>query len=276
MSKYIVSVCGCGWLGKPLAKRLVGLGYAVKGTKRKKDEAAALAREGIEGFAIDIMSPQTWTSQSELFNADTLIINIAAGRKTGSFPEYVAAMSLFIQHAKASGIQHVLFVSSTSVYGNAKGLVTENLLPVPETDSGRAHVEIENVVREVFEGNGTILRLAGLIGGSRHPIKLLSGRTEISGGNEPVNLIHREDCIRAIENLLHYQVWGETLHLSSEHSPSREEYYQWSAKELGLAIPHFLPSDGGGKIVNSDVSRSKLSLALTYPSPYDMLPEMDK
>ncbi len=49
-----VSICGCGWLGLPLAKQLVRDGYEVYGSNRDKNRAAQLTEAGIRGIALSL------------------------------------------------------------------------------------------------------------------------------------------------------------------------------------------------------------------------------
>ena len=45
-----ISIIGCGWLGFPLAKHLIRLGYHIKGSTTSKDKLTKLESEGIEAF----------------------------------------------------------------------------------------------------------------------------------------------------------------------------------------------------------------------------------
>ena len=50
-------VIGCGYVGTPLAKRLVELGHEVWGIRRTAESAADLQQIGVKPFAADISHP---------------------------------------------------------------------------------------------------------------------------------------------------------------------------------------------------------------------------
>ena len=49
-----ISILGCGWLGLPLAKALIGNGFSVKGFTTSVDKITLLENAGITTFLIDI------------------------------------------------------------------------------------------------------------------------------------------------------------------------------------------------------------------------------
>lgn len=265
-----VSVCGCGWLGLPLAEYLLSKGYAVTGSKRTDEGVALLKNKGIEGVVFDIFNTDSAQTTNVLFDTDVFIANIPPGRKTLEGDGFVTAMKAMIDAAKAGNVKQFIFVSTTSVYGEVKGNVIESTECHPDTASGRAHRELETYVQAQFPENGVIVRFSGLVGGSRHPAKFLAGREGIANGKDPVNLVHRDDCISAMEAIIGNQLGGEILHLSASKHPTREAYYQWAAAELGLPEPQFVAEGGEGKRICPDFSLKALGIELRYPSPYLM------
>ncbi|MDD1781792.1 SDR family oxidoreductase [Enterovibrio sp. ZSDZ35] len=265
-----ISVCGCGWLGMPLAKQLVSSGFKVIGTKRSASDAEALNQYGIHGIQFDLMTFDRSPPNTAIFDADTLVLNIPPGRRTIDKASFVTGMKAVIDEAKSQGVGQVIFISTTSVYGSAKGVIDESTLCTPDTESGMAHVELEQHVIKQFADQGVVLRLSGLVGGERHPARYLAGRKDIANGNDPVNLIHRDDCINAIQAIIEQNLTGGVYHLSAQEHPTRAAFYQWAAAEMGMEPPTFLDSDGTGKCIDAEATQSALSLMLKYPSPYDM------
>jgi nucleoside-diphosphate-sugar epimerase len=105
--------------------------------------------------------------------------------------------------------------------------------------------------------NYCILRLAGLIGANRHPVKYLSGRT-IENGNMRVNLINRKDVINAIIHVIEKDHWNDIFNLCSPEHPSKADYYNAEARKQGIPAPTFLSSDKIGKEVSSDKIHQEL------------------
>ncbi|WP_028022708.1 NAD-dependent epimerase/dehydratase family protein [Enterovibrio calviensis] len=270
-----VSVCGCGWLGLALAENLANNGFDVTGSKRTDIAAAALSEYGIQGVVYDIYDENAQDEKAALFSNDVFVANIPPGRRTFERETFVTAMKNLVDRAKAGGTKQFVFISTTSVYGGAKGEIVESTVCEPDTESGKAHNEIERYVLTQFPEGGVVLRFSGLVGDTRHPAKHMAGRAGIAGGKDPVNLIHREDCIQAISAIIHQQCGGETFHLSAFEHPSRSEFYRWAAGAMGLVEPEFIEDGGEGKWISPDYTVKHLGLRLRYPSPYDMpLPEL--
>ncbi|MGF1767802.1 NAD(P)H-binding protein [Enterovibrio makurazakiensis] len=270
-----VSVCGCGWLGLALAENLANNGFGVSGSKRTDAAATALSHQGIQGVVYDIYDDNTEDEASSLFSNDVFVANIPPGRQTFEREKFVTAMKTLVDRAKAGGTKQFIFISTTSVYGSAMGKIVESTLCEPDTESGKAHHDIERYVLAQFPDGGVVLRFSGLVGDTRHPAKHMAGRTGIANGHDPVNLIHREDCIQAISAIIHKQSGGETFHLSALAHPSRREFYRWAAGEMGLVQPEFIEDGGEGKWISPDYTVQHLGLSLRYSSPYDMpLPEL--
>ncbi|MGF1756930.1 SDR family oxidoreductase [Photobacterium sagamiensis] len=299
-----VSICGCGWLGLPLAKFLVAKGLEVYGSKTRADSASRLLQYGIHGIALTIPFANTVdenafddknkrdhqsarqlskltdlnksTELTKFFQTDVLVINVPPRRKTMSGNEYVEAIVSLSDAAKKASCQRVIFVSTTSVYGGLTGEVLETSIPQPDTESGLAHFNIEQRLRESWGDDLVVLRLAGLIGPDRHPVKFLAGREGLAGGEEPVNLVHLDDCIQAIGSIIHQQPALKVLHLAATSHPTRKQYYTAMASRAGLSKPIFTAGSAmGGKIINADNSCRVLGIMLQHDDLMVHSPEID-
>ena len=92
--------------------------------------------------------------------------------------------------------------------GMLKGKITEETEPNPATESGKQLLICEKMFREDEELQTTIIRFGGLICLDRHPVTMLSGRENLTGGNAPVNLIHLNDCINLIYMVIKNELWN--------------------------------------------------------------------
>ena len=194
-----ISILGCGWLGFPLAIHLANKGYVVKGSTRSPQKLAAFHEYKILPFLIEVNKRIKGNNIPLFFQSDILFINIPPGRKrkdvARSHPLQIAAI---LDHAHKYGIRKILFISSTSVYGNVNRIVTEADDLQPETSSAEALVKAEELLMGQTAIEVTILRMGGLVGLKRPAGRFLAGKTDIRNGLAPVNMVHQEDCIAII------------------------------------------------------------------------------
>ncbi|GHA37806.1 NAD-dependent epimerase/dehydratase family protein [Photobacterium aphoticum] len=280
-----VSICGCGWLGYPLADHLVQLGAQVWGSRQTVAAAEALSAIGVNGIPLclpnDVVSPSQ--AVRDFFATDVLVVNVPPGRQPGSVDAWQQNVSQLLDVAQQCGTQRVIFISTTVVYGNAKGTVYEDTPVQPETASGQAHADMEQLVLQMWGDNAVVLRLSGLIGPGRHPVRFLSGRKAIPHGGDPVNLIHQADCIAAIRRIitLGQQGWGgHILHLAAHDHPSRSAYYCAMANQAGLPLPDFAPDSTAeiqqrdAKVIDAGRTCELLGLTLLNPHLMSLPPEI--
>ncbi|MGB5499393.1 MAG: SDR family oxidoreductase, partial [Maribacter sp.] len=221
-----IAVMGCGWLGLPLAKSLLEDGCQVHGSTTTQDKRNDLTKLGIVPFLISLTEEKI-IGDIAGFLADTelIVINVPPKLRGGNKENYVNKMQLLHTAIKASSVQKILFVSSTSVYGDIDGEVTEETIPCPSTESGKQLLASENLFRDDAKLQTTIIRFGGLIGPDRHPITILSGRKGLTNGNDVINLIHLEDCIGIIKATIQNDWWDELFNGVYPYHPSKQEYY---------------------------------------------------
>lgn len=238
MSKKI-GIAGMGWLGMPLAQRLHLLGFQVKGTVTQSEKATSLRLNGFDVYTILVTEKGIQGDfQGFLQDIDTLIVMIPPGLRRHSGGDYVMKMTHFVEGMEQAKIKKCIFISSTSVYGDAQGQVTEADIPVPESEAGRQLLQVEQLFfHSSFQT--TIIRFGGLMGGSRQPVRFLAGRDDLSGGKAPVNLIHREDCIGIILTIIKESQYGHIFNAVYPDHPFKEIYYKEKALELGLQAPEY-------------------------------------
>ncbi|MES2812263.1 MAG: NAD-dependent epimerase/dehydratase family protein [Bacteroidota bacterium] len=260
INKITISILGCGWLGFPLAKRHIEKGFSVKGSTTSIEKLHVLEVDKIQPFLIDLTEEKVKGNVFDfLSNSEILIIDIPPklrGEHKENFVQKIQNIIPFVEEAK---VKKVLFVSSTSVYGEDNAIVTEETNPNPITESGKQLLEVEKILQNNSNFKTTVLRFGGLIGPNRQPIKHLSGRENIENPNAPINLIHQLDCIEIIEKIILRNIFGETFNAVAPFHPSRKEYYTQKAIELNLDLPKFKEGDEKGKIIDSSKIISILS-----------------
>ena len=259
-----ISILGCGWLGLPLAKSLLSKGYEVKGSTTSEGKLEVLKSTGILPFQIQLEEHQIIGNMEDfLKETDVLVIDIPPGlrRETSTSKEmtFVNKVKTLIAFIEKSDIQKVVFVSSTSVYGDSFPIVeiTEETKPNPDTESGKQLVIAETLLQSNPHFKTTVIRFGGLLGEDRHPVKFLAGRANVENPEAPVNMIQRKDCIGIIEKTLDFArddnwEWNQTFNAVSPQHPTRKAYYHKKAEIFNLPLPTFAEDSASkGKIISS-------------------------
>jgi nucleoside-diphosphate-sugar epimerase len=263
LNKKQISILGCGWLGLPLAIHFAKNNYNVKGSTTSQNKLETLKYNNIAPFIIQLTETKVEGVISDfLHGSDTVIINIPPGLRKNPTKNHVNELKRLIRVIEKQRIKHVLYVSSTSVYRDEPHFptITERVTPNAQSESGKQLITIEKLLKKNTNFKTTILRFSGLFDEERHPGKSLSGKHNILNPEAPVNLIHKNDCIALIFQLIEKDIWNQTFNASIPQHPLKKNYYNNYCHAHHLAAPTFnnLPSEG--KIIDS----SKLVQLLDY------------
>ena len=168
-----ISILGCGWLGLPLAKALLENGFLVKGSTTSVGKLSVLENLGIQAFQIELSETKIQGEvDSFLENSKILIIDVPPKLRGSSTDPSTTLRMTFVEKIKnvipfieKSSVENVLFISSTSVYGDTSTAlsVTEETKLNPDTESGRQLVQTEQLLQSNSNFKTTILRFGGLI-----------------------------------------------------------------------------------------------------------------
>ncbi|RAV30424.1 NAD(P)H-binding protein [Sinomicrobium soli] len=262
-----IAILGCGWLGLPLGSVLHQKGDTVNGSVTSPEKTGDLVRKGIVPFVIRVSRNGIEGPFSDFMrSADVLIIALPPRLRKAESGSFVQKISTVLEALDENGTDKILFISSTSVYADNNTTVTEHTRPEPERESGKQLLACETLIRN-YSNRATILRFGGLIAEDRQPVYHLSGKTGIPNGMAPVNLIHRDDCIGIIREILRQEQWGMTFNATYPRHPSRKAYYTEKAIELGLVPPDF---SGSTTVRGKIISPAYLSDTLQYEFQRDI------
>ncbi|WP_419768638.1 hypothetical protein [Arcobacter sp.] len=228
-----ISILGSGWLGFPLAQ-VLSEEFSVKLSTSTNEKIDRLRGENITPFIVDTTNLND--EVDKFLCSDILIINIPSKNIDG-FKE-------LIKHILNSNIKKIVFISSISVL----------------KDETSPLIEIENLFKKT-NLKITILRFGGLIGYGRNPAKFFPNGKVVKDANTPVNMIHRDDCISIIGNVIKQDIFDETFNCAAPSHPTKKEFYTYCAKVSGLPVPTFDSgkNESNKKIVKSDLLVSKLN-----------------
>jgi nucleoside-diphosphate-sugar epimerase len=265
-----IAIAGMGWLGKPFAQHLLTLGYTVKGSVTSIKKATQLQQNGFDAYSVEISEGGVTGFVKEfLKTVTTLVIMIPPGLRRETGADYVLKMSHFLAEIEQTEVKNVILISSTSVYDDSQGVVTEKILPAPTSQAGKQLVQVEQLFFNAPFIATSIVRFGGLFNGSRQPVRYLAGRKELRGGNAPVNLIHRKDCVGILAEIITQDAFGRIFNAVTPHHPIKKEYYHQKAVALGLEPPIF--SKAKENEIFKQVDSVNLKAVLQYKFIYPKL-----
>ena len=260
-------IIGCGWVGKKLGEQLSESGYEVYGTTRSSSNFSELNSAGIKPVKLEL--PASSLSEIRLPEVDSVLISISPGRgeDRSNYPTIIGQLSRVLAERNVQ----VFMYSSTSAYGNKKNKVSEKDA-APDVDNDNIILAAEGALLEHLP-DAVILRLCGLYGENRHPAKYMAGRKDISDGDAPVNLVHRDDVIQVTRKIFEQNIKGEIFNVCAEEHPSRSEIYTTIAGRLGLKEPTFVGGGADGKTISSEKLMDRFELTFLHPNPQEYLAE---
>ncbi len=235
-----IAIAGMGWLGIPLSRTLQNLGHQVKGSTTSKDKQQKLQHNGIDTYIVEIGEDEiTGDVAGFLKDVELLIILIPPGLRKNTGHNHALRMLQLLKAVENASVEKVIVASSTGVYDDSQGDVDDTVLPKPQTIKAKQLLEVEQLFCNSVEIDTTVIRFGGLFGGSRNPAKYLAGRTDLSDGNAPVNLIHRTDCINIILAVIYKKTYGHVINAVNPQHPKKSVYYTQKTIEMGLKPPQF-------------------------------------
>lgn len=242
MSPPPALVVGCGYLGSPAARAWRDAGRAVFALTRGR--AAELRAQGLTPVVGDVTDADSLAALRDLPPVGTLLYAVGLDRRAGkSMREvYVGGLDAVLRHLPP--VDRVIYVSSTSVYGQTGGeWVDGDSVAEPTEDNGRTVLDAERTLRAA-RPDAVILRFAGIYGPDRvmRKSQLLGGEPYTSDPDKWLNLIHVDDGVRAILAAERDAEHGATLTVSDGRPVTRRAFYTRLADLLGAPAARFEPA----------------------------------
>lgn len=285
-----ISILGCGWLGFPLALRLLEMDHFVRGSTTTKDKIPLLEQSGIEPWFMQLNPHLIGDDPASFFDVDTVVLNIPPPRVEDRVPFMSRQADDIVSHISASPVKRLIMVSSTGVYA-AKGqdAYEEDPWP-PEYENGKGLVAMETKLMEELTNEPSeeltagfskglarkmtasvaVVRMAGLFGPDRNPGRFLAGRSVSGNGDEPVNMIHLEDAIGVISALIEQPDVAGVFNACAREHPTRREFYREASGKTGFDMPVFADGEARAwKRIISEKIRKATGYSFMYDNPID-------
>jgi nucleoside-diphosphate-sugar epimerase len=237
-------IIGCGYLGRRVARQWVARGASVYALTRSETNARELESLGIHPVLGDVMDS---ASLRALPRAESILYSVGLDRRAEHSQRavYVGGLENVLR-VVASAAPKIVYVSSTSVYGQSEGeWVDEASECRPRTPNGQVCLEAEQRLRAQVP-SAILLRLAGLYGPWRLVARIdqLKSAAPLAGNPDAwLNLIHIDDAAAAVVACEEHGRPG-SIYLGCDDRPmARKEYYAQLAALIGAPQPRFDAGD---------------------------------
>lgn len=277
-----VLVVGCGYVGLPLAIELARLGHTVFGLRRSAGAPETLQRAGVTLLQADITQPASLQALPRDFDWVVNCVASGGGGVEDYRRLYLEGMRNLIEWLvprRAAGTPRFVYTSSTGVYGQNDGSLVDETSPTqPASETAQVLVEAEKTLLAAGREKNfptLVLRAAGIYGPERGYLlkQFLRGEARIEGaGARTLNMIHRDDLVRAIIAALERGRGGEIYNVTDDAPVSQGEFFRWLAAKLGKPLPPAVPEEAAAPrkrgLTNKRVSNRKLKTELGFNFAY--------
>jgi nucleoside-diphosphate-sugar epimerase len=257
-----ILIIGCGYIGTEVATIWKKKGYHLTTTTRHPDRLEALSRVSQKSL---IIKGNDELELTELLHENDVIV-VAVGADS---PEHYESAYLntaqIIRHlaSEMDTPRHLIYTSTTSVYGDHQGQWVDETSPLQTTsDQGKILIEAERHYLSLSEMGWrvSLLRMAEIYGPGRElskRVKQLEGHVLPGIGDHYTNMIHKNDCAHAIDYVLRHHLEG-IYNLADDAHPTRKELYDALSHKFQLPLVEWDPSHPSLHTGNKRISNHKI------------------
>ncbi len=244
---------GSGWLSQPLYQQLASTGHQATLSTTTEDKRNQLQQAGFDAITHRIGDPV----DTHMTNADVVVM--------ANTCKDVTAYEKMISNWPVEANQQIIYTSTTGVYLD-NGDTHDESSQALNTDHPTHQIEQVLQPRQA-----TVVRLAGLVGPGRHPGRFFRKTGTIRNPQNPVNLIHLDDAIGLIGQLIEHPHPGKIFNGCADNHPSKGDYYSHMAElNDGSILNTSAPTDTAGKIISNQASQSQLGYQYQHPDVWHM------
>ena len=268
---------GLGYTALRLAEALMAEGWRVAGTCRSEDKRRRLEDRGIAAYLFDRGRPLD-DAGAALAGATHLLSSAPPdGHGDAVLDHHAAAI------AHAEGLEWIGYLSTTSVYGDHRGLwVDEDTPPEPSGERGRWRLDAEKLWLDFWPGHAIpahAFRLAGIYGPGRSALDAVRAGTakRIDKPGQVFSRIHVDDIVAVLRASIARPNGGRAYNVCDDRPAPPAEVVAFACDLLGVEPPPLVPFDeaelspmgrsfyADNKRVRNDRIKQELGVTLAYP-----------
>lgn len=198
-----VAIIGCGYVGMAVARRWQAQGLDVLATTTRSDRTSELS--AVANQVKVLTGTDADQLRAALLDRQVALLCVGPKRGTSYIETYLKTAQTLANILPETDIQHLIYTSSYSVYGQHHGAwVTEMMPSEPTTEKGEILAATEQTLLAAVSPQRQIcvLRLGGIYGPGRTVESIygrVAGTTRPGKGAEYSNWVHLEDIVGAID-----------------------------------------------------------------------------
>lgn len=243
-----IALIGCGWLGLPLAEKLIENNYHVVGTTTTENKLPYLVSKGIKAHLLNL--DDNSYNLSFLTNCQVLFLNIPPGLRKTPQGSFLNKVEILTSKLRDTSIEKIVFANSTAVY-NRDGFFNENTPFIPDSDKGLELLEVEKTLSQTIK-SFTVIRFGGLFGPNRNPANFIKSATQLEE-NTTTNLIHLHDAINLSFHTI-TQNSPKVINGVHPHHPDKFSFYKKAYAMAGKDFPFNSPVTTTERIIEMNTS----------------------
>ena len=262
---------GLGFSALALAQHLRDKGFAIAGTCRSEEKAAALRDEGIDAF---VYGPDHALDPAALAGTTHLLLSIPPDENGDPVARDLG------NSLQALPLEWVGYLSTTGVYGDRGGDWVDEASPLaPSTARGRRRLEAEEQWA-ALDLPLHIFRLAGIYGPGRNQLATLRAGTakRIVKEGQVFSRIHVEDIANVLAASIAHPAPGTAYNVCDNEPAPPQDVVAYAAGLLGITPPPEVPFEDAdlspmaksfyaeSKRVSNKRIREALGVTLRYPT----------
>lgn len=278
-------IFGCGYTGIELARRLAARGTPVEATSLSGGDPGL---SGVRVRPLDLRNPPPGLDLGAAAAGAVVyyLVSTLARELDPVARPHLAPLEAALAALGPGSIAGLIYLSSTSVYGDRQGAEVDELTPPsPDSPWGRMRVELEARARDWGRAHGVpacVLRVPEIYGPGRGPVARLRAGGVLRYPERSSNRIHVHDLAEILVELGD-RLEPELLLACDDEPATSGEVYALAARLLGLTSvplgeeapntdPNLLSLQRDSKRCRNQRLRAWLGRPLRYPSFREGLP----
>lgn len=201
-------ILGSGYTATRVAIRALEDGWRVVVTTRHPDRLRALEDAGAHILEWDILQDDVSVLAPHMGAHTVLLYSIPTLFRDDTGAPHMPHVHGVLQCANERGVAHMIYLSSTSVYGDHGGArVDEETALKPTSALGRMRGDIERAFMACTWTKVSIARIVGIYGPNRTLFEYTQrGKYQlVDGGKKKTNRVHVEDIVQVVWAMIHRQ-----------------------------------------------------------------------